>query len=823
MKSFTCLLVLVLMPMTSFAAPRHSSAEILRDVKKLSVVGTALYVAAHPDDENTRLLASLANDTKVRTAYLSLTRGEGGQNLIGREIGPLLGVIRTQELLAARRIDGAEQYFTSARDFGYSKSVDETLRIWNKQQVLRDAVRLIRDIKPDVIIARFAQEGGDTHGHHTASARIALEAFTAAADPKFVIEGTTPWQATRVVWNAWSRDPGEPAFATPPLKWNSGAFDPLLGVSYGEMAADSRSMHKSQGFGAAPAHGPMPELFVPLAGTPGTSLFDGVDLTWKRVRGAEKVAALLKEAADGFNPRQPAASVPTLLKALEAMRAVPDHPYKALKLTELVNVIADCAGLFTEATANDFTAVPGGALEVTTTALNRTSAELALRSVTVTGAEPFDAAGAKLVDAVANTHKFTVKVPENARLTTPRWLEREPDPGNWVFDDETQVNAPEAPPALTADFTFVAQGGVAFTVNRPVTYKWTDPTAGERYRAVEIVPPVTVKADASLMLFTTQAEKPLRVTVTAMADNQEGMVHLAKPNGALPLNELVFELAKKGDTIDLVTDVPATMMMLSSASAYQPKVTVSVKNRTYGTDLKRIDYPHIPIQVVQPEVVLTPVKVDLKRGAVTKVGYIAGAGDEVAELLRQVGYQVTLLDDETVRTKPLNGYDAIVVGVRAYNVNPRLGAAYAALMKYVADGGTLVAQYNTKNWLSNVPARIGPYAFEVTQDRVTDERAEVKFDPKHRVTTAPNKLTADDFHGWVQERGLYFAGHFDDRYQTPFSMNDAGEVPKVGGVIIAKHGKGTFVYTGLSFFRQLPAGVPGAYRLFANLLAANGR
>ncbi len=716
--------------MTVFLAAQ-SSAELYGDLKKLQVVGSALYVAAHPDDENTRLLATLANEQRVRAAYLSFTRGEGGQNLIGQELGPLLGLIRTQELLAARRIDGAEQYFTRAADFGYSKSVDETLQRWNHDEVLADAVKVMRDVKPDVVITRFALEGGDTHGHHTASARLALEAFTAAADPKFEPSLGPAWQSKRIVWNSWKEDAKGQAIDT-------SAFNPLLGLTYGELAATSRSMHKSQGFGAAPVHGPSPEWLIHLAGEPGRSLFDGVDLTWNRVAGSQALQKLLDQAVREWKPEKPAASVPVLLKALEAMRALKGAPPH--KVAELERLIAACAGIFVEAAASQYSVVAPGALEVTLTSLVRSDAPLKLKEVRLSDGQ------------TAQPGKVTLKVEQ----------------------------------APWADFVFDA-----LTLRREVQFKWVDPTVGERYRPVELLPGVTVKPDSTLLVFADDKPKTLKVIVTAQADAQAGEVQGQK-----------YALAKKGDTAELsLTVKPATGTLSLGAQA-----------------LTRIEYAHIPIQTVLAPADVKLVRVPLQRGRVARIGYVPGAGDEVAQSLRQVGYEVTLLDDEALRVKPLEGYDAIVVGIRAYNVNPKLPAHRARLMQYVEKGGTLLLQYNTKNRLSDVPPDLGPWPFELSNDRVTDETAEVVLD-KHPVTSKPNALTAADFDGWVQERGLYFASKWDERYATPLSMHDPKEDPKKGSLLIAKHGKGTFIYTGLAFFRQLPAGVPGAYRLFANLLA----
>jgi len=717
--------------MTLFLAAQ-SSAELYADLKKLQVVGSALYVAAHPDDENTRLLATLANEQKVRAAYLSFTRGEGGQNLIGQELGPLLGLIRTQELLAARRIDGAEQYFTRAADFGYSKSVDETLQRWNHDEVLADAVKVMRDVKPDVVVTRFALEGGDTHGHHTASARLALEAFKAAADPAFEPSLGPPWQARRIVWNSWKEDPKGVVIDT-------SVFNPVLGLTYGELAATSRSMHKSQGFGAAPIHGPSNEWLIHLAGEPGRSLFDGVDLTWNRVAGSRALQKLLEQAVREWRPEKPAASVPVLLKALEAMRALKGAPPH--KVAELERLIAACGGVFVEAAASSYAVVAPGTLEVTLTALVRTDAPLKLKEVRLSDGQ-----------TVTQPGKVTLKVDQ------PPWAD-------FVFD--------------------------AFTLRREVQFKWVDPTVGERYRPVELLPPVTVKPDSTLLVFADEKPKTLKVTVTAHADAQSGELQSQK-----------YALAKKGESVELSLTVKASTGTLSLGAQ----------------TLTRVEYAHIPVQTVLAPADVKLVRVPLQRGRVNRIGYIAGAGDEVAASLRQVGYEVTLLDDEALRARPLDGYDAIVVGIRAYNVNPKLPSYRARLMQYVEKGGTLVLQYNTKNRLSDVPPDLGPFPFELSNDRVTDETAELVWE-QHPVVSKPNALGPADFEGWVQERGLYFAGKWDPRYAAPLSMHDPKEEPKKGALLIAKHGKGTFIYTGLAFFRQLPAGVPGAYRLFANLLA----
>jgi LmbE family N-acetylglucosaminyl deacetylase len=797
-------------------APRRDGAKLYQDLRKLSVLGTALYVAAHPDDENTRLLASLANESLVRAAYLSFTRGEGGQNLIGPELGPLLGVIRTQELLAARRIDGAEQFFTRARDFGYSKSVDETLTIWDHDRVLADAVWVIRLLRPDVIITRFALDDPDTHGHHTASARLALEAFHAAADPKFhpeQLDKLSTWQAHRIVWNAWAPE-GAEKLPQGTVTGDSSQYNPVLGLSYGELAADSRSMHKSQGFGAAPAHGPVLEYFAPLAGNPArTALFDGIDLSWKRVPGSDALAALLRQAVKEFKIDAPEASVATLVKATQALRALPPNPWKQEKLNALTQLIADCAGLFVEATSPTFQVTPGGTFEVVATALNRSSLPVTLEAVSVRGAT--NSPRTILEKGKSKQAKFTVNVEADVELSTPYWLRSEPARGTWTIPDQVPLGLPENPPVFVAEFR-VTVGGETLSLMREVAFKWTDPTMGERFRPMEVLPPVVLKTSTELVAFTDNASQAVRVTVTANVARQSGSIQLEAPAGfSVTPQSAPFQLEQVGHELELRFDIKPTGITQTQVGIARAIATVDSK--PWSQQLSRVDYPHIPKQTVLPQAHVKLMRIELKRGKTQRVGYIVGAGDDVPLALRQVGYEVTVLGDQALRTENLSRFEAIVVGIRAYNTNPRLPTVYPRLMDYVKNGGTMVVQYNTRNWLSSVPAEIGPYPFEISHQRVTDENAPVTL-AKHRLFQTPNALRPEDFDGWVQERGLYFASKWDPHYETPMSMHDTGEDARSGALLHTSYGKGRFVYTGVSFFRQLPAGIPGAYRLFANIL-----
>jgi LmbE family N-acetylglucosaminyl deacetylase len=798
------------------APPQPDAAELLRRIERLAVVGNVLYVAAHPDDENTRLLAYLGGERLLRTAYLSLTRGDGGQNLIGAEQGALLGLIRTQELLAARRIDGAEQLFTRVRDFGYSKTPAETLAIWGRDEALADVVWAIRRFQPDVVVSRFPVAGFVTHGQHTASAILTADAFTAAADPRFRPEQLAhvrPWQARRLVVNTpiWSVKPTDDRSRL--LQLDVGVYNPVRGASWTEVAAAARSMHKSQGFGVATTRGPALEYFEVIAGAPARrDLFDGLDLTWGRVPGGAKLAALLRAAAQRFDAHHPEASIPALLAARAELRRLPDNPWRGQKLGEIDDLVVACAGLFVEATAAAWAVAPGERLTVTVTALNRSPAPLELAAVSLPGA------GLTLDRKLARHQPYqadrTVRLPPTTPTTNPYWLEAPATEGRYAVGDQRLVGVPENPPPLVAELV-VRVHGEEVRLRRAVVHKWTDPVVGERTRALEVTPPVTATPDAAVLVFPDARPRTLSVRVRAGSDGASGVLRLELPPGftATPAR-VPFRLARRGADVEARFHVRPPR----AAASGTLRAVAEVDGVRHARALARLEYPHLPIITSFPPSEVALRRFDLARGR-ARIGYVAGAGDEVPAALRQAGYDVTLLDDAALEREPLARYGAIVVGVRAFNTRPRLLPLVPRLLDYVAAGGTLVEQYNTNNRLAPLTGRLGPHPFEISQQRVTDERAAVRFDaPAHPLLTRPNRITAADFDGWVQERGLYFAGTWDRRYETVLSLHDPGEPPRRGSLLYARHGKGTFVYTGLAFFRQLPAGVPGAYRLFANLI-----
>lgn len=785
-------------------------------LERLLVVGHALYVAAHPDDENTAMLAYLAQGRKVRTAYLSLTRGEGGQNLIGSEQGTLLGVIRTQELLAARQIDGAEQYFTRALDFGYSKTAGETLSVWDREAVLGDMVRLIRTFRPDVVITRFPADADSGHGHHTASAILAREAFTAAGDPsRFPEQLMTlqPWSPVRLVWNSWrprEADPpsGRPATVTVDL----GAWDPVLGESYTQLAARARTMHKSQGFGSAWRRGPLPNTFEHVAGTPASGdLFDGVDLTWRRIAGGDAVESHLQAALAAHHPREPHRAVPHLAAALAALPELPANPWLAVKESEIRQALAACLGLWLEAGTAAPVVHPGGAAQITVTAINRSPLPVRIAAVTLPGgvAPPGSAWDSLELNRPAS-RQFTVQLPPHLPLSMPHWTNsrtRSGDPARFIL--------PEEPAFLTVS-VLLEVAGVAVAYDVPVMHRFTDPVDGEVTRSVVVAPPLSVRFADQAVLFPTSAPREVTVVARAWRDGVTAQVGLDVPAGwgCEPVMHPV-ELAARGDESVLRFRLHPPV----SPAAVVVSAVVHLPGDGAATALadETVAYPHIPRQVLFSPSAMRAIREDIRVPSL-RVGYIAGAGDEVPAVLRHLGLSVTLLDDETLVQGSLDDFDTIVAGVRAYNTRPVLARAQDRLLAWVARGGTLVVQYAVARGL--VTERLGPLPLSISRERVTDERADVALPrPDHPLLRHPNPITNRDFEGWVQERGLYFAGSWDDRYTPLLAMADPGEEPLHGGLLAAQHGDGMYVYSGLAFFRQVPAGVPGAVRLFLNLLA----
>jgi len=793
--------------------PNAADLEIALD--KLNVLGSVLYVGAHPDDENTSLLALLSKGRKYRTAYLSVTRGEGGQNLIGPEQGPELGLLRTQELLAARRIDGAEQYFTRAVDFGYSKTAEESLAVWGKERVLGDVVWVIRKFRPDVIITRFAAEGSGGHGHHTASGLLIKEAFAAAADPNRFPEQLTwvpVWKTTRILLN---RGRPRPEDTAPALRLDTGEYNPLLGKSYSEIAGESRSQHKSQGFGSGGRRGTQLESFELWAGEPAAQdIFEGIDATWNRVPGGQKVGLLLAECARSFDPRQPARSVPGLLGVQAELARLPESDWVRLKKEELSRVIQGCAGIWMEAIADDFAAAPGDEILIRTSIVNRSDQPFVLHRLGVPRIVPDAVVDRPLKNNEVLTTENKILIPADFPLSQPYWLEPDPQNGPNSAGDRRLMGLAEDPPALCVAVVLGA-AGQRLEYSLPVLFRWTDQVQGELYRPFEVRPRVTIQVEDGVKIFPGPGPQPVRIRLKSHSKNVAGTIRLKGTDGwRVAPESLSFSLAGKSDEEEVSFEISPPKDAQESVLTAEAELD----GKTTRRSMVEISYPHIHRQVYFPESRVKVVKLDLKT-RVKKLGYIMGAGDDVADGLRHLGIDVTLLDDGMLETADLASYDAIVAGVRAYNTRDRLKNVKQRLLDYVDRGGTLVIQYNVAS--GALADRIGPYPLTIGRDRVTVETAPVTFlAPGHPLLNFPNKITPKDFEGWVQERGLNFPSSWDERYEAILASHDPGEADLKGGLLYARYGKGVFIYTALAWFRQLPAGVPGAFRIFANLISA---
>lgn len=806
----------------SAQVPSQSSSEIFQNIKKLNVLGSVLYIAAHPDDENTLMLSYLSKDQLVRTGYLSLTRGDGGQNLIGAEQGYNIGVIRTQELLAARRIDGAQQFFSRAYDFGFSKTRDETLNFWDKDKVLGDVIWMIRKFQPDVIITRFPPDPRAGHGHHQTSAFLAEQGFSLAADPKSYpdqLKFVKPWQAKRLVWNTYT-----PGFTnnkpteekTPFIPIEIGGYNAVLGKSYTEIAAESRSQHKSQGFGSAPQRGSRLDYLLHTAGVPAReTLFDDVDLTWKRVKGGEKVQALVTNVIKNFKAEKASASIPDLLKINTELNKLDSaNIYVKTKKDEIRELIAQCAGLWFESNPTDFSAVAGDSVDVNITLVKRSDYLVKLVSLRWLGQFSTPISTVAIPPNQLDVYKAKSKLPADLPISQPYWLEKPIDKGVFQIEKQQDIGFPENRPKTVTEFVFEIDGQ-RFTFVKPWIFKYTDPAEGEIYRPFEIRPAVTTTITEPVFIFPSLEPKTVTIIVEAQRKNVKGSVKPEIPAGWKSVPESAeFDLKGKYQQqyFSFIITPPA------NNQEAKLKAIATVDGQMFDKSVKTIAYQHIPSQTIFPVSEAKLAKIDVKT-TVKNIGYIAGAGDDVPTALRQMDCQVTMLNEAGL-SKDLSAYDAIVVGVRAYNTENYLANYQSKLMDYVKNGGTMVVQYTIPG--GQKVKQIGPYDIELGRDRVAEEDAEMRFLlPEHPLLNYPNKITEKDFDGWIQERGLYFAQTWDKtNYQALFSANDKDETLKEGSVLYAQYGKGHYIYTGLSFFRELPAGVTGAYRLFANMISA---
>lgn len=807
-----------LLSISTFAQRQLNSSEIKLALKKLNTLGGILYIAAHPDDENTRLIAYMANERMVRTGYLSLTRGDGGQNLVGTEKGPLMGVLRTQELLEARKIDGGEQFFTRAVDFGYSKTAEETFEKWDKQKVLADVVWAIRKFKPDVIITRFPATSRAGHGHHTASAILAEEAFDLAGDPKAFpeqLDYTTIWQPKRLYLNTstwWDKELPQKAKDNPDqyTTIDVGTYNALLGKSYSEIASESRTMHKSQGFGSGKVRGSKLEYLELVKGEKSNNndIFNGIDISWGKIKGAETIAKHMVNTTLSFDMEHPESVVPLLLETHQLIDRLPDSEWKQIKLSEIRNIISAATGLFVEVRANHYSTTSGSEIEVTTELVNRSN--LKVKLINVKYGEKDTLVNTSLNNNQALSFKSNFICP-NIQSTNPYWLNHDFE-GLYTVDTQDLIGKPQNQPALSVYFNFKIND-VFFPVIREVIYKHTDRVKGEIYRPFVLLPKVTANISDHVYVFSDSNSKEISVTLKAHKENETGNISLSLPEGwKSEPSSIEYSLAKKNEE----KVVSFSITPSSNESVGDVKVILNNEDKT-AKSLVTIEYDHIQTQTLLPEAKAKLVRLNVAING-KNIGYIKGAGDEVPTALEQLGYTVTMLDENSLKNSDLLQYDAIVAGIRTYNTNKYMPNVYSKLMEYVKNGGNYVVQYNTNRGLDT--KTMAPYPLTLSRDRVTVEEAKVTFlAPKHLIMNTPNKITKADFDGWVQERGLYFPNEWDKNYTSILGWNDPNEEMTKGSLLVANYGKGSFIYTGISFFRELPAGVPGAFKLFANIVS----
>lgn len=805
---------------------KPTSVEIYHQIQKLNFLGSVLYVAAHPDDENTRLISYLSNDKKARTGYLSLTRGDGGQNLIGTELRELLGVIRTQELIEARKIDGGEQFFSRANDFGFSKNPTETLEIWDKNQVLSDVVWAIRKFQPDVIINRFDHRSpGTTHGHHTASAMLSLEAFDLVNDKTIYPEQlkyVSTWQPKRLFFNtSWwfygSREKFEKADKSTQTKLNIGTYYQSFGKSNQEIAALSRSCHQSQGFGNTGTRGEEDEYLEFLKGeklNDNTNLFEGIDTSWNRVQGGKAIGDILNAVEKNFDFKNPSASIPELVKAYTLIQNLSDKHWKEVKTEEIKKIIAACAGLYFEAVADVQEITPDSPLKIKLEVINRSSIPMKLTGI---GAIPtYETKEKKIIDLKNNvpfTETTSLNLNNTIDYTNAYWLNQVGTEGMYRVDEQEKIGLPDVIRQITVGF-WIEILGVEIPFDRKVVYKYNDDVKGEVYQPLDIVPLATSTIAEKVYIFNNDRSKTVTVKVKAGKDKIAGNVKLQLPeNWSVSPTEIPFSLDRKGEEVLAVFNVSPS----KEISEIEIKSIVTIGNQVFDKQKIDINYPHIYKQMVLKPAVAKAIRLKIKTKN-EKIAYIMGAGDEIPKSLQQMGYEVEIIKPEAISAEKLSPFDVVITGIRAYNVVNALAYKQKTLLDFVKNGKTMIVQYNTLDDL--VSKEMAPFPLKISRDRVTEEDAEVRFlAPNHPVLNYPNKITVDDFKGWKQEQGLYYPSEWGKEFTPILSANDTGEKPKDGALLIAKYGKGNYIYTGLSFFRELPEGVSGAFRLIANMIA----
>lgn len=804
---------------------KPNAVEIYNQIQKLNFLGSVLYIAAHPDDENTRLITYLSNSNHARTGYLSLTRGDGGQNLIGPELRELLGVIRTQELIEARKIDGGEQLFSRANDFGYSKNPEETLRIWNKNQVLSDVVWAIRKFQPDVIINRFDHRSpGTTHGHHTASAMLSVESFDLANNPQIFpnqLNSVKPWQAKRMFFNtSWwfygSKEKFDNADKSNLTQLKTGVYYQSIGKSNQEIAALSRSCHQSQGFGSTGSRGEEMEYLELIKGETSkdkTNLFEGIDTTWNRVKGGNAIGQLIADIKVNFDFKNPSASIPNLVKAYSMIQSLEEEHWKAIKTEEIKKIIVACSGLYLEAVAENQMTTLGNSVKVKLEAINRSHQKMNWNATESNPGSITPFTKTTLLNNINNTQNIEIKFSDTLDFTAPYWLKEMGTVGMYRVDEQQNIGIPDIIRKTKVTFLIEIEG-IAIPFERNVIYKYNDDVKGEVYNPFDIIPDVTTSILDKVTIFNNGKTKVIGVKIKAGKDAVEGDLQLKLPeNWKINPISIPFTINKKGaeQTVYFEVTPPKT------ADEITAKSIAVINGKAFDKEQINISYEHISKQQVLKPSEAKFIKLDIKTGD-EKIAYIMGAGDEVPKSLTQMGYEVSILKPEEISKENLILFDVVITGIRAYNTIQTLDSKQNILFDFVKEGKTMIVQYNTAD--DFVTKKIAPFSLNISRDRVTEEDAEMRFlTPKHSILNYPNKITSKDFEGWKQEQGLYYPNKWDNAFTPILSSNDKGENPKNGALLVAKYGKGHYIYTGLSFFRELPEGVPGAFRLMANMIS----
>ncbi len=816
MKLKAILFFLISVNLFAQTPKKLSSNEIYHEIQKLNFLGSVLYVAAHPDDENTKLISYFGNEVKANSAYISLTRGDGGQNLIGSEMGELLGVIRTQELLKARSVDGGKQFFSRAYDFGFSKVPDETFEIWDKQQVLEDLVQCIRDFRPDVIINRFDHRTpGTTHGHHTASAVLSLEAFEVVKNdpnaPRRLFYNTSPWAFA-------SQEAFDRADKSNHVTLDANVFYPILGKSNGEIAAFSRSQHKCQGFGTTGNRGSENEYLELIKGDlpkGQKDVFEGINTSWTRIPEGEPIREILEKIEKNFNFQNPSIHLRELTQAYLLIQKIKDDYWRNQKSEQIKNIILACSGLYLEAVSSSESVTKSEKFNLNFETINRSNAKIILKEISFLGKKLLKNEPLENNKAIYFTDKDIV-IPSNTEYSSPYWLKEDRTKGMFVVTNQKLRNLPQTENDFPVTFVLDIEGTtIDFTKN--IIYKFNSPENGETYRPFVVLPDVVVSFADNVLVFADNNPKEVSVKVKAMQDDSQGTITVETPKGWLiSPKEIPFNIQRKGEEnmVKFILTPP------SNPDKAILNIMAKTNSKTYNQELIEVDYGHIPKQSVLKVAQAKATRLDLKKSK-QNIAYLMGATDEIPKGLEEIGYNVQLISVRDITPTNLTKFETVIIGIRAYNTLPELKLKGKILNQYVENGGTVIMQYITTGYRGKPTdlSDFAPYMLKIGRERVTEEQSKVTFvNPNHRVLLYPNRISESDFNDWIQERGLYFAAEWNKKFEPVFKMNDTHESPKEGSLLIAKHGKGHFVYTGISFFRQIPHGTDGAYRLLVNLI-----